>query len=262
MSTYPLLCIDIGNTSIGFYYQLTPNSTPVCFKNKTHGSTQVTLEKALKNNLDNHQQPKAIAIASVVPNTLTTLQKSCQTRFPKTPQYLLQHSNIPLIIPVTYPPKKLGIDRIATALGALTLYPNTNLIVIDMGTATTIDAIDKNKHFLGGSILSGMQTSLEALSAKAAVLSGISIDTLRPNQPVLGKNTVDGLRSGAYYGQLGAIKEIIDRIATEYFTNDAYKIIATGGHAHYFKDEIIFNIIAPELIFEGLKSYLHNNVSI
>ena len=69
---YPLLCIDIGNTSVGFYYQSTPSSTPVCFKNATRDCTQVTLEKALKHNLKNHQPPKAIAIASVVPNILTT----------------------------------------------------------------------------------------------------------------------------------------------------------------------------------------------
>jgi len=118
------------------------------------------------------------------------LQKSCQACFPETPQYLLQHFDSPLIIPSTYPPEKLGIDRIAAALGALTLYPNTNLIVIDMGTATTIDAIDQNKHFLGGSILAGMQTSLEALTSKSAALPDISVDTLRPNQPILGKNTV------------------------------------------------------------------------
>ena len=92
-------------------------------------------------------------------------------------------------------------------------------MIIDMGTATTISVVDDKKHYIGGMIMPGVQISLDALTSRASQLSGISIE--EPKK-IIGKNTVDCMKSGILYGNAAALDGIIDRIEEELGASAVY----------------------------------------
>ena len=96
-------------------------------------------------------------------------------------------------------PSEMGADRVADAVAAMTFYP-VPLVIVDMGTATTVSVVDEKKRFMGGMILPGVRVSLDALTARASQLSGISIE--EPKR-LIGRNTVDCMKSGILYGKRG-----------------------------------------------------------
>ena len=120
-------------------------------------------------------------------------------------------------------PSEMGADRVADAVAAMTFYP-VPLVIVDMGTATTVSVVDEKKRFMGGMILPGVRVSLDALTARASQLSGISIE--EPKR-LIGRNTVDCMKSGILYGNAAAVDGIVDRIE-EYLGQDV-TVIATGG---------------------------------
>lgn len=126
------------------------------------------------------------------------------------------------------PPHAVGADRIANALGALDRF-SPPIIVVDFGTATTFDSIDKDGHYAGGAILPGVQLSSRALFDKAAKLP--QVDFVAPKS-ALGKNTVQSLQSGIMLGYAGAIDSLARRINEEMGGNAT--IIATGGLGSLF----------------------------
>ncbi|MDO4477977.1 MAG: type III pantothenate kinase [Lachnospiraceae bacterium] len=146
-------------------------------------------------------------------------------------------------------PKQLGADMVVSAVGAIHAYGKP-LIVIDMGTATTLAAIDDKGVFLGGLILSGMRTATNALSSGASQLPYISFTA--PAR-VIGTNTIDSMKSGAVYGQAAQLDGLIDRIETEMGQNTT--VVATGGLSglvvpHCKRKDIIFD---RELMLRGLR---------
>jgi type III pantothenate kinase len=122
-------------------------------------------------------------------------------------------------------PAQLGSDRVADAVGAIDLYP-TPLILIDMGTATTVSVIDREKNFLGGLIIPGLRVSLESLASRTSQLPTIS---LTPAKKVIGTNTVDCMKSGILYGTASSMDGIIRRIRDD--TGEEHTVTATGGLA-------------------------------
>lgn len=122
-------------------------------------------------------------------------------------------------------PEQTGSDLVVAAVAAIFEYKKP-IILIDMGTATTITVIDGNANFLGGAIIPGLQISLEALKGRTAQLPGISLDA--PRQ-VIGKNTIDCMQSGIIFGTCSMIDGMIDRIVNEIGTNPT--VVATGGLA-------------------------------
>ena len=146
----------------------------------------------------------------------------------------------------------MGADRIANAIGAVNAYPNKNIIIVDMGTATTICAITKKRDYLGGSILPGMRLGMESLKANTAKLFEVDIEV--PSIPI-GRSTRESIQVGLYYGQLGALKEIITGYKRDVFQEEAI-IIGTGGFAQLYRDKNIFDVILPDLVLQGLcKAY-------
>src|SRR4029079_341293 len=101
---------------------------------------------------------------------------------------------------------EVGADRIANAIGAVHALPNKNLIIVDMGTATTVCAVTKKRDYLGGTILSGMRLNMEALKNNAAKLMEVDIEI--PSN-YIGRTTREAIQAGLYFGQLGALREII-----------------------------------------------------
>lgn len=144
-------------------------------------------------------------------------------------------------------PSQLGADLVADAVAGIAEY-QAPMIVIDMGTATTASVIDANKNYIGGMILPGVGVSLDALTSRASQLSGISIEAPKK---VIGKNTIDCMKSGVLYSNAGAIDGIIERIEEE--LGEKATVIATGGLAKkivpYCKKEIILD---EDLLLKGL----------
>ena len=129
--------------------------------------------------------------------------------------------------------KQVGSDRIANAVGVYKKY-KTNSIVLDFGTATTFDVVNKNGVYNGGVIAPGINLSIKSLSTSA---DQIPLFLLKKQKKIIGKNTIEALRSGFYWGYLGLINNIILMIERE--TKKKYKIIFTGGYADLFKTSII-----------------------
>ncbi|MBO5340555.1 MAG: type III pantothenate kinase [Oscillospiraceae bacterium] len=124
-------------------------------------------------------------------------------------------------------PSQVGSDRIVIAVAALAEY-EPPLTLLDLGTATTIEVVDKGNVYLGGCIIPGVRVSLEALTSRASQLPGIQLD--RPKR-VIGKNTVDCMRSGVMYGAAAMLDGMIDRVEEE--LGFSTTVVATGGMAQF-----------------------------
>ena len=150
-------------------------------------------------------------------------------------------------------PGQLGADLVADAVAGLASYP-VPLVVIDMGTATTISVVNSKKQYIGGMIMPGVGISLDALTARASQLSGISIDAPRH---IIGKNTIECMKSGVLYSNAAALDGIIDRIEEE--LGEKTTVIATGGLAKkivpHCRKEIILD---EELLLKGLMLIYRN----
>ena len=135
-------------------------------------------------------------------------------------------------------PKEIGADLIADSIGAVSLCPNKNLIIVDLGTATTIHALTKNKEYLGGSILPGLKISVQALASGTSKLPHVDI---KKSEKACATATIEAIQSGIYFGTAGAIKEICHTISSEVFKSenpeDTPYIVGTGGFP--FTEDVI-----------------------
>ena len=151
-------------------------------------------------------------------------------------------------------PGEMGADRVADAVAALAQYP-VPLVIVDMGTATTVSVLDDKKRYIGGMIMPGVRISLDALTARASQLSGISIE--EPKR-IIGKNTVDCMKSGILYGNAAAVDGIIDRIEEE--LGQKVTVIATGGMSRkiipHCKRKMILD---GDLLLKGLQIIYEKN---
>ena len=151
-------------------------------------------------------------------------------------------------------PGEMGADRVADAVAALAQYP-VPLVIVDMGTATTISVLDDRKRYIGGMIMPGVRISLDALTARASQLSGISIE--EPKR-LIGRNTVDCMKSGILYGNAAAVDGIVDRIEEE--LGQKVTVIATGGMSRkiipHCKREMI---LYCDLLLKGLQVIYDKN---
>ena len=144
-------------------------------------------------------------------------------------------------------PGELGADLVAAAVAGIAEY-TAPMIIIDMGTATTASVIDSKKNYIGGMILPGIGISLDALTSRASQLSGISIEA--PKR-VIGKNTIDCMKSGVLYSNAGALDGIVERIEEELGMKTT--VVATGGLAKkiipYCRKKMILD---EDLLMKGL----------
>lgn len=151
-------------------------------------------------------------------------------------------------------PGTVGADLIVNAVAGLKEY-GAPLIMIDMGTATTISVLDKNRNYIGGTIMPGVRVSLDSLVNRTSQLPKISLE--KPSK-VIGKNTVDSMKSGVIMGQAASMDGMIDRIWKElgYET----KVVATGGLAPVIIPNCTHDIIVnDELTLVGLKIIYEKN---
>jgi len=151
-------------------------------------------------------------------------------------------------------PKTLGLDRLAAAVGATTLYPKTNILVIDCGTAITFDLINSKHEYLGGAISPGIRLRFEALHSHTDKLPLLKMES---NYPLIGQTTKDSILSGVLNGVVGEVDIYIQRIKQEY---PDVKVLITGGDANFFVDKLKNSIfVVQNLVITGLNRILEFN---
>jgi type III pantothenate kinase len=198
-------------------------------------------------------QVRHIIISSVVPPVETTLRRVCEKYFHLQPLFV--EPGIKTGMPVLVDnPTELGADRLVNAVAAFERYGGP-CIVVDFGTATTFDVISAAGEYLGGAIAPGLGISADALFTRAARLG--RIDIKRPAK-VIGTNTVTHLQSGLYFGYIGLVDGIIDRMIQEIGAEP--RIIATGGLARQISEDSRFiKQIDDMLTLDGLRILFERN---
>jgi type III pantothenate kinase len=194
-----------------------------------------------------------IIISSVVPPVETTLRRVCEKYFHLQPLFV--EPGIKTGMPVLVDnPTELGADRLVNAIAAFERYGGP-CIVVDFGTATTFDVISAKGEYLGGAISPGLGISADALFSRAARLG--RIDIKRPAK-VIGTNTVTHLQSGLYYGYIGLVDGILERMITE--LGAPARVIATGGLARQISEDSRYIAeIDDMLTLDGLRILFDRN---
>ncbi|HEV2277215.1 MAG TPA: type III pantothenate kinase [Acidobacteriaceae bacterium] len=196
---------------------------------------------------------RSIIIASVVPPIDWILREFCERYFNHKPLFIEPGVKTGLPI-LTDNPAEVGADRVANCVGAFHKYGGPT-IVVDMGTATNFDVVSKKGEFLGGAIAPGLNISAEALFARAARLPRVEI---RRPAKIIGTNTVDNLQIGLFWGHLGLVDSILERMIAE--LGSETKCIATGGLAHLIvKESKYISEVDPMLTLEGLRLIYERN---
>jgi type III pantothenate kinase len=270
-----LLAVDVGNTNtvLGLYRLdadagLPPKGAPVAAKDRfdltahwritTHRAQTVDeygvfFVKLFEMHGLSPSQVTNIIISSVVPPLDSTLRQMCEMYFHVEPLFV--EPGIKTGMPVLVDnPTELGADRLADCIAAIERYGGP-CIVVDFGTATKFEVISERGEYLGGAIAPGLGLSAEALFSRAARLS--RVDIRRPAK-VIGTNTVGHLQSGLYYGYIGLVDGVLERIFAELGSKP--RVIATGGLARMVAEDSHFiSEIDDLLTLDGLRILFERN---
>jgi type III pantothenate kinase len=186
-------------------------------------------------------------LCSVVPPVAGVFEEMCRRYLKVTP--VLVEAGIKTGVRISMDnPREVGADRIVNAVAAHQLYGGA-VIVIDLGTATTFDAVSKEGDYLGGAIAPGIAIATEALFSRTAVLPRVELS--HPNRAI-GRNTVAAMQSGIVFGYAGLIEGIVTRIKQE--LGDKAKVVATGGYAELLARETpAIDEVNPDLTLIGLR---------
>ncbi len=259
-----LLAIDAGNTNIVFAIhdgeELRHKWRISSSSSRTADEYMVWLTQLM--NLEDIS-PKNISgaiIATVVPQALFPLQLLCRRYFDCT-ALVVGEDNIDLGLLVKLDnPKEVGADRLVNAVAAQKKYGGP-MIIIDFGTATTFDIIDKYGNYCGGIISPGVNLSVEALHMAAAKLPRVAVE--KPDQ-IIGTGTVSAIQSGIFWGYVGLVEGVVRRIKQEFSQENSVqeiKVLATGGLAPLFNDEVDdIEIVDQELTTFGLFEIYSRNI--
>ena len=247
-----ILAIDVGNTQIfaGVFEQ---DKLIASFRWSSHYAASsdeygLFLRSALRENDIDPDHIKNIGICSVVPERVHSLA-NCSAKYFGIKPFVLK-AGVKTGLKIKYQnPREVGPDRIADAIAVTHLYPNQNILVIDFGTATTIEVITKRKEYLGGAIFPGVRLCMEALEKNTSRLP--SVEIVKPSS-VVGRTTTESIQNGLFYGTLGAIKEMKHNILSTTFTGEPTLTVGTGGFASLFEAEDLFDERQPNLVLQGL----------
>ena len=249
--TRRLLAVDVGNThtTLGLFdgsdlrerWQI---ATRVA---RTADELWVMILQFLRNGELDSLKLTAVSIASVVPELTFAYSRMSAERFGIRP--LIITADCVRSMRVDYdPPSSVGADRLCGAVAAFSKY-GAPLVVVDVGTATVFDVVSADGVYRGGIIAPGLQTGIEALHGKAALLP--RVETVFPPS-VVGRNTEEAIQSGVLYGAVVMIDGILERIERE--LGSPTTVVATGGFAEILQPHCRrMEIIEPNLVLEGIR---------
>lgn len=252
-----IIAIDMGNTNIvvGCIDDEKIHFTERISTNLNY--TELEYAMAIKAVMDirgvSAADVKGSIISSVIPS-LTHIVKNALRKLLKT-EPLVVGAGLKTGLNIKIDdPGSLGADIAVDSIAALNLYKTPN-IVIDMGTATTMTALDKEGSYIGGIIFPGVNVSLESLVSKTSLLPRISYSTPKK---VIGSNTIDAMKSGIIYGEAARIDGMIDRFEDE--LGEKASVVATGGLASVIIPHCKHDItLDPDLLLKGLKIIYDKN---
>lgn len=252
-----LLAIDIGNTNIVIGCIQNDNilfeARIATDRTRTSDQYGVEIMSMLQAFGVKKEDLSDCIISSVVPPVFNSVRTGVTKVIGKQPIVVGPGLKTGLNIQVDVP-SQVGSDRIVIAVAALAEY-EAPLILMDLGTATTIEVVEPGNVYMGGVIIPGVKVSVDALTSRAAQLPGISLD--QPKS-VIGKNTVDCMRSGIMYGTAGMIDGIIDRMEEE--LGHKSTLVATGGMAQFVTPLCKHDIILErDLLLKGLNILYKKN---
>ena len=262
-----LLAIDVGNTNtvLGLYSldapELIADWRVTTHKNQTSDEYGVLFLSLFAMRQIEVSKIAAIVVSSVVPPLDTTIRRLCERYFGLRPMFVEPgiKTGMPLLVDN---PAELGADRIVNGVAAFAHYGGP-IIVVDFGTATTFDVISARGEYIGGVIAPGLGISADALFSRAAKLA--RVDIKRPARTI-GTNTIAHLQSGLFYGYIGLVDGILERMLAELQTSQpdgspaTPKVIATGGLAPLFSEgTTLIEHIDPDLTLDGLRMLAERN---
>ncbi|HXR72064.1 type III pantothenate kinase [Actinocrinis sp.] len=259
-----LLTIDIGNsqTVLGLFEgeEIVEHWRVSTDPQRTADEHAVLLQGLMHNHpLVGDGGVDGIALCSTVPSVLQEMRDMIRRYYGDIPSLVVEpgvKTGMPVLVDN---PKEVGTDRIINALAAVHLY-GSPCIVVDLGTATSFDAISARGEWIGGAIAPGIQISVDALGARGAQLR--KIELARPRS-VIGKNTVECMQAGILYGFAGQIDGVVNRMADELADdpNDV-TVVATGGLAPLVLEEAeVIDAHEPWLTLIGLRLVYERNIS-
>lgn len=252
-----ILVIDIGNTNI---VEGCVEGENILFRERlstAHRATRLEYSVLLKTAFDmydiDYRDIEGAIISSVVPS-VTNIVKEAIERLCGISAMVVGPGLKTGISIVIDNPAQLGSDLVVDAVAGIEEYPLPQIIV-DVGTATTVSVINKQKQFLGGAILPGVAVSHDALIGRTSQLPKVAFE--KPKK-IIGSNTIDSIKSGILYGNAGAIEGIVDRFESE--LGEKCTVIATGGLARVIVPLCKRDIIVDEdLLLKGLMLIYEKN---
>ena len=246
-----LLAVDIGNTNIvaGVFEgdRLRMSWRLATDRRKTTDEYAAALRTLLDHRGLSLRDITGVSISSTVPPLTATFRRLSETYFDLPPVISGLQVKTGITIAITNP-AEMGPDRIVNSLAAMKLY-RLPAIVVDLGTATTFDAVAADGRLLGCSIAPGIESALDGLVSRAARLFSVE---LKAPRTAIGRNTVTALRSGLVLGYVGLVEYLVRRIKQE-MEGDPL-VIATGGLASVVVPETdVIDVVDPDLTLQGLR---------
>jgi type III pantothenate kinase len=249
-----LLVVDVGNTNVvvGVFdgERLVTSWRLATDRRRTADEYAASLRTLLDHQGIDMGRIKGFSLSSTVPSLTATFRRLSESYFDLPPVIAGHQVNTGVVIAITNP-AEMGPDRIVNSLAAMKRH-RLPAIVVDMGTATTFDAVSSDGKLLGCSIAPGIESALDGLVSRAARLFSVE---LKAPRTAIGRNTVTALRSGLVLGYVGLVEGLVARIRRE-MDGDPL-VIATGGLAAVIATETdILDIVDPDLTLHGLR-YLY-----
>ncbi len=251
-----MIAIDIGNTetTVGIGNKDGWNSYRFTTRDaNTSDELLVLFNSTFELDIETKNQISGSIICSVVPQVTNNMVKAIEKYLESSPIVVGPGVKTGLKVNIDNP-KELGPDRIANSVAGYKIA-ESDVIIVDLGTATTFDVVNSKKEYLGGSIAPGIKISLDALTSKTASLKSVELDLPKK---VVGKNTYEAIQSGLIYGHASMIDSMIEKLLQELGTKP--KIILTGGLSKTIQPALNLNAsYEQDLTLIGLEEIFNLN---
>lgn len=245
-----LLCFDVGNTHITSAF-INKKTLEIIFETRISTRKEITEDELFSILLASCdfrvvdiENVKGIVVSSVVNELDDVFTFLGKKYFSLKPLFISSDLKLPFDFAIPNP-SLTGADRICNTAGAVSMFRDRNICIIDLGTATTFEVV-QNGSFIGGFIIPGLSLQSKALSINTSKLPQVKITKPERN---IGKTTIDSINNGIFYGYIAQLRELISIITRDI---PDIMIVATGGLASTVKDDIKIDHYIPELCFEGM----------